>query len=219
MIKNIIFDFDGVLVDSEVIVARALSKYLAKRDIKFEENEFSKFAGQKTVEVVSRLSSIFEIKDQKKFFNDMMLIAKDLYTTKLETVPGVNNFLEKIVFKKFIGSNNILERIELGLKNVGLDNYFQKESIFSFDLVGIPKPEPDIYLKAIESHKLNKLETIIIEDSSIGVQAGVKAGIKVIGLTAAGHWYKDRSKNELYDAGAYKVVNNYEEMLLLVNNL
>ena len=53
----------------------------------------------------------------------------------------------------------------------------------------------------------------------IGIHAGVAAGIKVIGLTAGGHWYKNRSNQELYDAGAYKVVNNYSDMLLLVNKI
>ena len=121
--------------------------------------------------------------------------------------------------RKFIGSNNIKERILIGLKKVKLDNFFSQDTIYSFDLVGIPKPNPDIYLKAIEDSKLNTNETIIIEDSSIGIQAGAAAGIKVIGLTAGGHWFKERSKQELYDAGAYDVVNNYKEMLILLNKL
>ena len=59
MIKNIIFDFDGVLVDSEILVARSLSRYLADRNIKFEEKQFSKFAGKKTIKIISELSSLF----------------------------------------------------------------------------------------------------------------------------------------------------------------
>ena len=85
--------------------------------------------------------------------------------------------------------------------------------------MGKPKPEPDIYLRAVKDWGINKEETIIIEDSVIGIQAGVASGIKVVGLTAGGHWYKDRSNQELYDAGAYEVVNNYADMLLLINKL
>ena len=59
----------------------------------------------------------------------------------------------------------------------------------------------------------------MIEDSAIGTQAGVAAGIKVIGLTAGGHWYEERSIKELYDAGAYEVVSNYKDMISLVNKL
>ena len=98
-------------------------------------------------------------------------------------------------------------------------NYFSENSISSFDLVGKPKPEPYIYQRSIDIGHLKKEETIIIEDSVFGIQAGVAVGIKVIGLTAGSHWNKNRSDQELFDAGAYEVVNNYEDMLLLINKL
>ena len=219
MIKNIIFDFDGVLVDSEVLVARALSKYLSKRGIKFEEREFSKFAGNKTVEIVSKLSLLFNIKDKEVFFNDLMSLSKDLYVNKLEPINGLNVFLNKVNHKKLIGSNNIKERIIEGLIKIGIKKFFNSELIFSFDIVGVPKPKPDIYLKAVEDSGIKIHETIIIEDSAIGTIAGAKSGIKVIGLTAGSHWYSNRSEQELYEAGAYAVVKNYEDMLLLINKL
>ena len=56
MIKNIIFDFDGVLVDSEILVAKAFAKYLLKFGIETNEKEFSNFAGKKTVQVIEILS-------------------------------------------------------------------------------------------------------------------------------------------------------------------
>ena len=66
---------------------------------------------------------------------------------------------------------------------------------------------------------LNKEETIIIEDSAVGIQAGVVTDVKVIGLTAGRHWHEGRSDQELFDAGAYDVVKNYQDMLLIVNRL
>ena len=66
MIHNIIFDFDGVLVDSEIIVVRAFSRYLADRDIDLSEQEFARtYTGNKTINVVSDLSSRFNIKDKE----------------------------------------------------------------------------------------------------------------------------------------------------------
>ena len=90
-----------------------------------------------------------------------------------------------------------------------LNKYFKPEKIYSFDLVGKAKPDPDIYLKAIVVNNLNKNETIIIEDSLVGTKAGVNAGVKVIGLTAGGHWHEGRDEKELLDAGAFTVTNNY----------
>ena len=219
MIKNIIFDFDGVLVDSEILVARSFCRYLSERNIIFDEKEFSKFAGKKTFQVISELSLLFNIPDKESFFNDIMSLANALYSNELEVVFGVNHFLKNTNHNRFIGSNSGKERIVRGLKKVGIDNYFNEDSISSFDTVGKSKPEPDIYQRLIDISTLDKKETIIIEDSAIGIQAGVAAGVKVIGLTAGKHWHKDRSHQELFDAGAYDVVKNYKDMLLLINKL
>ena len=219
MIKNIIFDFDGVIVDSEVLVAKSISKYLFERGIIFKVEEFSQLAGNKTVEVISQLSSKFNIKDEKTFYKDIMFIAKNLYENELEPIKGVKSFLKKLNQNKLIGSNNLKSTIIEGLKKIKMKEHFLDNHIFSFDLVEKPKPYPDLYLKAINDTKINVEETIIIEDSAIGTQAGVAAGVKVIGLTAGGHWFENRSEKELYDAGAYEVVNSYEDMLLLLDTL
>ena len=219
MIKNIIFDFDGVLVDSEILVARSFCRYLSERNIIFDEKEFSKFAGKKTIQVVSELSVLFNIADKESFFNDIISLANCIYSNELQTVLGASYFLKNTNHNRFIGSNSPKERIVRGLKKTGIDNYFNDDAIISFDLVEKPKPEPDIYQRIINNSKLDKEETIIIEDSAVGIQAGIAVGVKVIGLTAGQHWHEGRSDQELFDAGAYDVVNNYEDMLLLINRL
>ena len=148
-----------------------------------------------------------------------MSIANAFYSNELQTVFGVKHFLKNTNHNRFIGSNSGKERIVRGLKKVGIDNYFNENSISSFDTVGKSKPEPDIYQRLIDIATLDKKETIIIEDSAIGTQAGAAADVKVIGLTAGKHWHKDRSDQELLDAGAYAVVKNYRDMLLLINKL
>tara|TARA_Y100000741_G_scaffold39542_1_gene27591 strand:+ start:738 stop:1397 length:660 start_codon:yes stop_codon:yes gene_type:complete len=213
MIKNIIFDFDGVLVDSEILVAKAFSKYLAKRNILFSEKEFSIHAGKKTIEVIDELSSKFHIKNVDEFYKDIMTIAHNIYSDELTPVLGAKKFLESSNLNCFIGSNSIKERIIVGLKKVNFENFFPEEKIFSFDMVNKPKPNPDVYLLAIESYKLIKEETIVIEDSAIGVRAGVLAGVKVVGITAGGHWNSERSTQELIDAGASLLINNYNNLL------
>ena len=71
MIKNIIFDFDGVLVDSEILVARAFSKYLRNIGHNFNQKDFFQFAGKKTIQVISHLSEKFLI----TLVNFLMLIS------------------------------------------------------------------------------------------------------------------------------------------------
>jgi len=165
------------------------------------------------------LVSILIIMVSINFTYDFFKSKYDLYSKKLTEVLGIRNFLKNTNHNRLIGSNNIKDRIIHGLTRLNLIEYFNKDLIFSFDLVGVSKPAPDIYIKAIEVSKIDLSETVIIEDSLVGVKSGVAAGIKVIGITAGGHWFQGRSHQDLYDAGAYEVVNNYDDMLLLINKL
>ena len=100
MIKNIIFDFDGVLVDSEILVAKAFSKYMQELGIKTNEKEFANLAGKKTVEVIDILSEKYSLKDKQKFFDDIMNIASNIYKKELKTVVGVEDFLKKYLLQR-----------------------------------------------------------------------------------------------------------------------
>ena len=219
MIKNIIFDFDGVLVDSEILVAKAFSKYMQELGIKTNEKEFANLAGKKTVEVIDILSEKYSLKDKQKFFDDIMNIASNIYKKELKKVVGVEEFLEKSNHNLYIGSNSMKNRILDGLKRVGLEKYFNPNRIYSLDLVDNPKPHPDIYLKAVNDNDLIIDETIIIEDSVVGVQAGQDANVKVIGLTAGGHWNKNRDEKELINAGAIATANNYNKIEEIIESL
>ena len=218
MIKNIIFDFDGVLVDSEILVAKAFAKYMQNFGIDTDEKEFASFAGKKTVQVIEILSKKYSIKDQEKFFRDIMEIASNIYKKELTTVKGAYDFVSNLKLNMFIGSNSMKERIIDGLQRVKLDKYFKPEQVYSFDLVDNPKPDPDVYLKALEDNNLIKTETIIIEDSAVGVMAGVAANVKVIGLTAGGHWHEKRDEKELLEAGAFAVTNDYKKVFKLIES-
>ena len=218
MIKNIIFDFDGVLVDSEILVAKAFAKYMQNFGIDIDEKEFASFAGKKTVQVIDILSKKYSIKDQDKFFKDIMEIASNIYKKELTTVKGAYDFVSNLKFNMFIGSNSMKERIIDGLQRVKLDKYFKPEQVYSFDLVDNPKPDPDVYLKALEDNNLIKTETMIIEDSAVGVMAGVAANVKVIGLTAGGHWHEKRDEKELLEVGAFAVTNDYKKVFKLIES-
>ena len=218
MIKNIIFDFDGVLVDSEILVAKAFVKYMKNFGIELDEKEFANFAGKKTVQVIDILSQKYSIKDQQKFSTDIKDISLNIYKNELTTVEGAYEFVSKTKLNLYIGSNSVKDRIIDGLQKVELNKYFKPEQVYSFDLVEKPKPSPDVYLKAIKDNNLNKKHTIIIEDSMVGVKAGVSAGIKVIGLTAGGHWHENRDEKDLLEAGAITVTNNYKKIKEIIES-
>ena len=219
MIKNIIFDFDGVLVDSETIVLKAFSKYMQECRIKTNEKELANLVGKPTIVVIDILSEKYFPENKKKFSNDIMNIASNIYKKELKKIVGVEEFLEKSNHNLYIGSNSLKDRILDGLKRVGLQKYFNSNQIYSLDLVDNPKPHPDIYLKAVNDNDLIIDETIIIEDSVVGVQAGQDANVKVIGLTAGGHWNKNRDEKELINAGAFVTANDYNKIQEIIESL
>ena len=219
MIKNIIFDFDGVLVDSETIVLKAFSKYMQECRIKTNEKELANLVGKPTIVVIDILSEKYFPEVKKKFSDDIMNIASNIYKKELKKIVGVEEFLEKSKHNLYIGSNSMKNRIVDGLKRVGLEKYFNSNQIYSLDLVDNPKPHPDIYLKAVNDNDLIIDETIIIEDSVVGVQAGQNANVKVIGLTAGGHWNKNRDEKELINAGAFVTANDYNKIQEIIESL
>jgi len=219
MINNIIFDFEGVLVDSEVLARKAFSRYLATKNLDLSEEDFSRnYSGNKLVEVISKLSLRFNIKDQKIFFDEVMALSNSIYMKELSAVNGVKSFLDTVNHRKLIGSNRGKKSIIEGLKIVNLLKYFNENNIFSFDMVDKPKPEPDVYLKAIEDANIEPNNTVVLEDSIIGVHAAVTANIKVIGVTSGGHWL-GRSTNSLLEAGANAVVSSFDEVLKVIEEL
>mgnify|MGYP001807772609 FL=1 len=145
-----------------------------------------------------------------------MEIASNIYKKELTIINGAYDFVSNQKNNLFIGSNSMKDRIIDGLQRVGLNKYFKEKQIYSFDMVKNPKPDPDIYLKAIDDNNLIKNQTIIIEDSAVGVMAGVAAGVKVIGLTAGGHWHEKRDEKELLEAGAFAVTNDYKKITELI---
>ena len=219
MIKNIIFDFDGVIVDSEVLVSKAFAKYFIKFDYTIKEEQFYKYAGKKTVEVIDILSHKYSIENKQRFSSEIFDLVSEVYSKDLKLVHGAKDYISKSNRNHFIGSNSNKDRILDGLKFVGLDKIFLSDRVYSFDMVEKPKPDPDIYLKVLNDNSLNIEETIIIEDSGVGVKAGVSAGARVFGLTAGKHWHTNRDKNELFDNGAFNVFSDYESLSRAIEEL
>jgi HAD superfamily hydrolase (TIGR01509 family) len=209
MIKNIIFDFDGVIVDSEVLASKAFAKYFSKFDRSIKEEQFYEYAGKKTVEVIDLLSAKYKIENKETFTNEIFDIVAEVYSRDLKLVDGAKDYISKSNRDHFIGSNSNKDRIMDGLKLVDLDKIFLSDHVYSFDMVERPKPDPDIYLKVLNDNSLNIQETIIIEDSGVGVKAASSAGVRVFGLTAGKHWHSNRDKNELFDNGALNVFSDY----------
>ncbi|TVL93500.1 HAD family phosphatase [Streptomyces sp. SAJ15] len=184
----IIFDNDGVLVDSEPIANRVLAAYLTElgHPTTYEESirQFMGSAMHRVHDLVlertgQRLPADFDATYHRRVFEG--------FHRELEPVPGVVRILEKLRADGVpycLASSGSHERIRVALRKTGLDELFAEKHIFSSQDVGRGKPAPDLFLHAAASMGVAPERCAVVEDSPLGVEAAVAAGMDVFGYTA-----------------------------------
>jgi HAD superfamily hydrolase (TIGR01509 family) len=184
----VIFDNDGVLVDSEPISNRLLAAYLTElgHPTSYEESirDYMGSAMHRIHELVlertgQRLPESFD-----DVFHARVFAA---FEQELVAVTGASEVLEKLAADGVpycVASSGSHERIRVGHRTTGLDRWFDDGRIFSSQDVGRGKPAPDLFLYAAERMRVPPERCAVVEDSPLGVQAAVAAGMDVYGFTA-----------------------------------
>lgn len=184
----IIFDNDGVLVDSEPISNRHLAAYLTELGIEtsYEDSlrDYMGSAMHRVHDLVLERTGQRLPADFDDVFHARVFAA---FERELGPVPGAAEVLEKLASDGVpycVASSGSHERIRVGHRTTGLDRWFREERIFSSQDVGKGKPAPDLFLYAAERMGVAPGRCAVVEDSPLGVQAAVAAGMDVYGFTA-----------------------------------
>ncbi|MGW1216806.1 HAD family hydrolase [Streptomyces sp. NPDC002499] len=184
----VIFDNDGVLVDSEPISNRLLAAYLTELGYptSYEDSlrDYMGSAMHRVHEVVEERTGESLPADFDDVFHARVFAA---FERELGPVPGVEGVLARLVedgVPYCVASSGSHERIRVGHRTTGLDRWFDEARIFSAQDVGRGKPDPDLFLYAAERMGVAPGRCVVVEDSPLGVQAGVAAGMDVLGFTA-----------------------------------
>lgn len=184
MFKAVLFDFDGLIVDSEPIYVEANKRFLTERGV----TDFSimgKLFGMRAEETFELLKSTFGFEGSiEELMNTRnSYILEDFANGKLNLMPGLReliDYLKNNNYKVAIGSSSKWSLLSSGMKVHNIENLF--DLIVCGDDVINGKPEPDIYLKAAEKLGLSPSECIVLEDAPNGVIAGKKAGMYTISV-------------------------------------
>ncbi|MFH8700790.1 HAD family hydrolase [Streptomyces chartreusis] len=184
----VIFDNDGVLVDSEPISNRLLAAYLTElgHPTSYEESirDYMGSAMHRIHDLVLERSGERLPEDFDDVFHARVFAA---FERELKAVPGAVDVLEKLGADGVpycVASSGSHERIRVGHRTTGLDRYFDEGRVFSSQDVGRGKPAPDLFLHAAERMGVAPARCLVVEDSPLGVQAAVAAGMDVYGFTA-----------------------------------
>ncbi|MBB6419205.1 HAD family phosphatase [Streptomyces sp. AK010] len=184
----VIFDNDGVLVDSEPISNRLLAAYLTElgHPTSYEESirDYMGSAMHRIHELVLERTGQQLPQDFDDVFHTRVFAA---FEQELVAVAGASEVLEKLAADGVpycVASSGSHERIRVGHRTTGLDRWFDEERVFSSQDVGQGKPAPDLFLHAAERMGVAPQRCVVVEDSPLGVQAAVAAGMDVYGFTA-----------------------------------
>ncbi|GGJ64148.1 HAD family hydrolase [Streptomyces brasiliensis] len=184
----VIFDNDGVLVDSEPISNRLLAGYLTElgHPTTYEDSirDYMGSAMHRVHDLVLERTGQRLPDDFDDVFHASVFAA---FERELQPVSGVVGVLEKLAADGVpycVASSGSHERIRVGHRTTGLDRWFDESRIFSSQDVGRGKPAPDLFLYAAERMGVAPEQCVVVEDSPLGVRAAVAAGMDVYGFTA-----------------------------------
>jgi HAD superfamily hydrolase (TIGR01509 family) len=207
----LIFDFDGVIADSEGLANEVLARYATELGAPMsEQNALERFAGKRIGDVTASVEQLVG-GPLPGFADELLRRTLKAFETGLREVRGVGAFLhEHRDLPRCIASSSAPKRIEFCLSLLKLGSYFG-DNIFSADQVARGKPYPDIFLLAANRMNADRTTAVVIEDSPGGVQAALAAGMRVIGLLAATHLGHDH-REKLRAAGAEMLAADYNEV-------
>jgi len=209
----LIFDCDGVLVDSEWLVARIEVETRAEFGQQISVEEYIR----RYVGLSTRSPEYLEsMKGLPPEFRDLMKVRVErAFHEELEAIPGITEALEHLKhWPKAIASSSSPNEIEMMLEHVGLLHHF-KGNIFSVSMVARPKPAPDVYLHAAEQNNVLPSQCLVIEDSVVGATAALTAGMTVWGFVGGRH-SAPSTKANLSKLGVHRVIENMSEILQIL---
>jgi HAD superfamily hydrolase (TIGR01509 family) len=202
----LIFDCDGVLVDSEYLFASVACDCLAGIGIAMAPEEAARrFAGVSIKDMLTELECERGTPLPEDFMAYLVAREDDAYARLLKPLPGVREAILALDGPRCIASSSVPERIAASLAVTKLDDLFAEAARFSTVLVARGKPAPDIFEHAARAMGARPADSIVIEDSVAGVTGAAAAGMKVIGFTGGRHCAKDHGER-LGAAGAHRVV-------------
>jgi HAD superfamily hydrolase (TIGR01509 family) len=205
----VIFDCDGVLIDSEVLSCQCLVEVLRRHDVVLDlETAFTHFLGRSTVAIVEHYLGLGQSLPAD-FGVALQASIRDSFAGSLTAMPNVEKLLRSLDIAYCLASSSDLERINFSLAVTGLRGLFEGR-VFSAEMVPEGKPAPDLFLYAAARMGARPERTLVIEDSVSGVQAAKAAGMRVWGFVGGSHYRFRNGRALLLAAGSDRV---FERML------
>ena len=200
--KLVIFDCDGVLVDSERITNQVFVEMLNELGLPLTlEDMFEQFVGHSMGQCMEKISGLLGRAPPQAFLPTYRARTKEALESKLLAVPGIEDALDEITLPYCVASSGDHAKMRTTLGITGLLPRFEGK-LFSVTDVVNPKPAPDVFLYAAQQCGTAPIDCVVVEDTPTGVKAALAAGMTVLGYSAL------TPAHRLLAAGAHHVFDN-----------
>ena len=209
----IIFDCDGVLVDSEIVAARVEAEMLTQAGFDISPEELvATYAGLTFKDILMRVEEISRIPFQVSLIDRTEDLVSRRLRSEVRAIEGAHEAVAAVPVPYCICSNSHTERIDFMLEKVRLLPLFAGRIFSALETpTGKPKPAPDVFLHAAETLGVEPASCLVIEDSVHGIAGAVAAGMRTIGFTGASHSYPGHA-DALTEAGAETVIRRWADL-------
>lgn len=218
MKKLIIWDFDGVIADTEHTAAEKYIEFAKEYNIELTRDDIiQNITGKGQLKQLEALISLGKDADANtvKQINDRI---SDVVTQNITLTENIEDIFNLKEFDQCVATGNSLTGIKARFEPLNLERYFDNKKVFSASFVAHGKPEPDLFLYAAEKMNYEPKDCIVVEDSIYGIIAGLKANMTVIAYIEHILYDKEKYIKKINSLGNVYICNNMIEVkeLLLI---
>jgi beta-phosphoglucomutase-like phosphatase (HAD superfamily) len=203
-INTIIFDLEGVIIDSVHLWDKGQEEFLARKGFVYDKDKIKHLlTGSSLADGMKVMQNFYGFQGElENLIQERSEIMRNLFKVELEFIPGFENFYNSIRnnYKMSIGTSLEREFLSVVDKKFGLSNMFGKNIFSVSDIGGLSKPNPAIFLHAAKMVSSLPENCVVIEDSPNGIDAAKKAGMRSIGITTTYASEKLKDANFVVDS-------------------
>jgi len=217
MTRHILFDCDGVLIDTEIVAAEVVTNWLNSEGVDIDIETFiSDYTGKTFTDILEILKSKRLLTPNIETREAVVFMDEEI-RRNMRPIAGVDQMLNKVPFTSSMVSNSAVDYVLEAIGLLKADHVFEKR-VFSAEMVLKGKPDPAVYLLALEKLGLNKNEVIVVEDSVAGVTASVAAGLHTLAFLGGTH-VREGHAEKLLALGALELIHNHQHLSEYLNGL
>jgi HAD superfamily hydrolase (TIGR01509 family) len=203
----VIFDCNGVLVDSEPLATAIVSQEFMRAGFPLTPDVIARYVtGRRAADMFAEVEVATGRKLPPNFAGSVASVILRRFRGELRATPNAEYALSWLRGPKCVASSSSHERIRVSLESTGLIRFFEP-NLFSASEVQNGKPAPDLFLHVASTLQVKPSACIVVEDSPVGVAAGVAAGMTVIGFVGGSH-AGGQVSDHLRSAGARAVISD-----------